>query len=256
MARECDCGFAPSRSSPVGTTGRRDGPGVSGVALARLGRHDEAQAAFKKALAQEPNRETPWLKPRTSPTRRDDTTRPSPCGGVPSPSAPCVRNITASWLLPCFRLATGAKPRKKAARPCVSARPIFRARELLVRCELRLKDREAALKEFRALLEFDPPNRDDLIRRFADPCARRRPKAVNRRPHSRRTVGAGKRGRCSSRNQISRVAAIAESDELHSPNGTTGEKISPLRPKKRSPRRTTALPSAAWNQNRQVREVD
>jgi hypothetical protein len=43
----------------------------------------------------------------------------------------------------------------------------LRARELLVRCELRLKDREGALKEFKALLEFDPPNRDDLIRRFA-----------------------------------------------------------------------------------------
>jgi hypothetical protein len=31
----------------------------------------------------------------------------------------------------------------------------------------RLKDREGALKEFKALREFDPPNRNDLIRRFA-----------------------------------------------------------------------------------------
>src|SRR5262245_8736290 len=41
----------------------------------------------------------------------------------------------------------------------------------------------------------------------------------------------------------------------HAPNGTTGGRISPLRPKKRRPRRTTASPSAAWNQNRQERAV-
>jgi tetratricopeptide (TPR) repeat protein len=42
----------------------------------------------------------------------------------------------------------------------------LKARELLIKCELRLKNHEAALKEFTTLLEFDPPNRDQLIRQY------------------------------------------------------------------------------------------
>jgi tetratricopeptide (TPR) repeat protein len=60
---------------------------------------------------------------------------------------------------------------REAATKCRAALRLspadLRARELLIRCELRLKDHEAALKEFQTLLEYDPPNRDELIRRFA-----------------------------------------------------------------------------------------
>ena len=64
-----------------------------------------------------------------------------------------------------------ARDWREAAEECRAAIRLspadLKARELLVKCVLRLKDQKTALKEFQTLLEFDPPNRDDLIRRFA-----------------------------------------------------------------------------------------
>jgi tetratricopeptide (TPR) repeat protein len=62
---------------------------------------------------------------------------------------------SAAAAVPLLEAALAARPDDVTAREC--------QRVALAR----LKDREGALKEFKALLEFDPPNRDDLIRRFA-----------------------------------------------------------------------------------------
>jgi tetratricopeptide (TPR) repeat protein len=60
----------------------------------------------------------------------------------------------------------------KESRAALQLNPAdLETRELLIRCELRLKNHEAALKEFETLLDFDPPDRAELIRRFA-PLAR------------------------------------------------------------------------------------
>ena len=91
---------------------------------------------------------------------------PSPTGGASSPSARGVRNITAGWPSALFQ-ARDWREAAKESRAALRLNPAdLKARELLIRCELRLKDHEAALKEFQTLLEFDPPNRDELIRRF------------------------------------------------------------------------------------------
>ena len=94
-----------------------------GVALARLGRHEQSQAAFRTALAREPNRESALADAADfadEAGRHDDAIA---YWRRASPSALGVRNITAGWLLPCSRLAIGAKPQRSAAPPSASARP-------------------------------------------------------------------------------------------------------------------------------------
>jgi tetratricopeptide (TPR) repeat protein len=63
-----------------------------------------------------------------------------------------------------------ARDWREATKECRAALRLIPAdllvRKLLVRCELRLGNHQAALKEFQTLLAFDPPNRDELLRRF------------------------------------------------------------------------------------------
>ena len=137
-----------------------------GVALARLGRHEQSQAAFQSALAREPNRESALA----------DAADFADAAGRHSDAIAYWRRVIAisPWRAEYHgRLAFAlfqARDWREAANECrVALRlsPVdLLARELLIRCELRLKDHEAALKEFQALLEFDPPNRAELMRRF------------------------------------------------------------------------------------------
>jgi tetratricopeptide (TPR) repeat protein len=54
-----------------------------------------------------------------------------------------------------------------ASREALRLNPgLLTARAWLVQCYLHLGDREAASREFQTLLSFDPPNRDELLRRF------------------------------------------------------------------------------------------
>jgi tetratricopeptide (TPR) repeat protein len=140
---------------------------VQGVALARLGRHVESQAAFRAALAREPNRESALAVAADyadEAGRHDDA------------SAYWRRAIAiCPWRAEYHgRLAYAlfqAGDWREAAKECRAALRLspadLRARELVIRCELRLRNHEAALKEFQTLLEFDPPDRDELIRRFS-----------------------------------------------------------------------------------------
>ena len=50
---------------------------------------------------------------------------------------------------------------------------LVQVRKWLVQCDLHLGNREAARQEFDALLRFDPPDRDELIRRFSSLAAPR-----------------------------------------------------------------------------------
>jgi Tfp pilus assembly protein PilF len=137
-----------------------------GVALARLGQHEQSQAAFRTALAREPNRESALA----------DAADFADDGGRHDDAIALWRRAIAINPWPAEyhgRLAYAlfqARDWREAAKECRAAlrlNPVEHlARELLIRCELRLKDHEAALKEFRTLLELDPSNRDQLIRRF------------------------------------------------------------------------------------------
>ena len=137
-----------------------------GLALERLGRPDEAMAAFRTALTAGPNQET---------TLACAAACADGAGRYDEAIAYWRRVIAISPLRAEFhgRLALAlyhardwgeaAKEIRAMLRLCP---PDTKARELLIKCELRLKDQAAALKEFKTLLEFDPPNRDQLIRQF------------------------------------------------------------------------------------------
>ena len=90
-----------------------------------------------------------------------------PTGAASSPSILGVNYTTRSWPVCCPKLRDwrGATDESRAAIRLNPAR--VQTRQLLVRCELHLKNPEAARKEFQTLLGFDPPNRDELIRWFA-----------------------------------------------------------------------------------------
>jgi Flp pilus assembly protein TadD len=137
-----------------------------GITLSRLGRHEEAMAAFRTALAAEPSRESALAGAAASfdtAGRHDDA------------AAYWRRAIAISpWRAEyhgrlSFALYQARDWREAAneSRTMLRLSPAdLKARELLIKCELRLKDHEAALKEFKTLLEFDPPNRDQLIRQY------------------------------------------------------------------------------------------
>jgi predicted CXXCH cytochrome family protein len=138
-----------------------------GLALARLGRHEQSQAAFQKALAWEPNRESALA---------DAADFADLAGRHADAIAYWRRAIAISpWRAKYrSRLALAlvqARDWRQAAIACRAALGLnpadLVARELLIRCELRLDNHAAARKEFQTLIQFDPPNRDALIRRFA-----------------------------------------------------------------------------------------
>ena len=137
-----------------------------GVALARLGRHEQSQAAFRTALAREPRRESALA---------DAADFADAAGRHDDAIAYWRRAIAISpWRAEYHgRLAFALFQARDWREAAIESRAAVRlspadllARELLVRCELRLKDHGAALKEFQTLLDFDPPNRNELIRRF------------------------------------------------------------------------------------------
>jgi tetratricopeptide (TPR) repeat protein len=135
-------------------------------ALGQLGRGDEAMAAFRKVLAQQPDRETAltgaaFLSARGRKTddaialwQRDIALNPWRSEYHAELAAVLFQN--RDW--------------RRAALACREALRLNpanqEARKLLVRCELRLQDRDAAQREFQTLLGFDPPDRDELLRWF------------------------------------------------------------------------------------------
>jgi tetratricopeptide (TPR) repeat protein len=138
-----------------------------GVALARLGRHKESQVAFQTVLAKDPNRETALAEAADFADEAGRHDEAIALWRRAIAISPLRSEYHGKLALALFQ-ARNWREAEKESRVAMRLSPAdLRARELLVRCELRLKDRVAALKEFKALLEFDPPNRDDLIRRFA-----------------------------------------------------------------------------------------
>ena len=137
-----------------------------GVALGRLGRYNEATAAFQRALAHTPNQETTLA-----------------CAAAGADKAGRHDDAIAYWRRVIAISPWRAEYHGRLAFALYQARdwseaaqesramlrlnpPDLKARELLIKCELRRKDHQAALKEFKTLLDFDPPNRDQLIRQF------------------------------------------------------------------------------------------
>jgi Flp pilus assembly protein TadD len=138
-----------------------------GFALGELGRGEEALAALRTALARQPSRESALaaaahLAARLG--RRDDAIA---WWRRAIAIAPWQSRYHAA-LAPLLFQARDWRGAADACREALRLNPPnLQARELLVRCALRLHDRETAGREFQTLLGFDPPNGEELVRSFS-----------------------------------------------------------------------------------------
>ncbi len=140
---------------------------AKGFALGQLGRGEEALAAFRTALTQEPNRESALMGAGFLASR----------GGRRQEAldfwnrAVAVDPWRSDYRAELASLHFQARDWHAATQACREALRLnpanLEVRKLLVRCDLRLQDPEAARREFQTLLGFDPPDRDELIRWFA-----------------------------------------------------------------------------------------
>jgi tetratricopeptide (TPR) repeat protein len=144
-----------------------------GVALGRLGRHGKSQAAFREALAREPDRESTLAEAAEYAAGAGKSEDAIALWRRVMAISPWRATYHAEFAAALFQ----ARDWREAAEECRVALRLNSAdlavRRLLIRCELRLKDQDAASRELRTLLEFDPPDRAELIRRFG-PASRDR----------------------------------------------------------------------------------
>jgi tetratricopeptide (TPR) repeat protein len=152
-----------------------DPPGweAKGFALSQIGRTKEALAAFRMALAKEPDRESALTGAAEIAAHGgylDDA-----IGYWQRAIAICPwrSDYHAELALLYFERRSWSAA-ALASRNALQLNPAdLEIRKLLVRCYLRLGDREAARTEFTTLLAFDPADRNDLLEQFA-PLARPR----------------------------------------------------------------------------------
>jgi Flp pilus assembly protein TadD len=137
------------------------------IALGRLGRAKEALTAFQTALIQDPNRESVLLEAAQLAAQ---------VGLRKDAIAYWKRVITinpwrSDYLAELARFDSLERDWHAAAQACQNALRLnpteLDVRKLLVRCYLRLGDPQAARREFKNLLDFDPPDKDELVRWFA-----------------------------------------------------------------------------------------
>ena len=136
------------------------------MALGRLGRHEESLAAFGTALEREPNRESALSDAATYAGKAGRRDLAIAYWRRVIAISPWRAEYHAQLAIELFR-AREWREAAKENRAALDLNPAdLEARQLLVRCELRLKDLEAARKEFQTLMGFDFPQRDELIRWF------------------------------------------------------------------------------------------
>lgn len=141
------------------------------VALGRLRRFKESLAAFQTTLSREPDRETALAEAAeyaAGAGRRDEAIAYLRHAIALSPWRAVYHANLAEALFQDHQWREAADQGRAALRLNPSD---LEARRLLVRSELRLGNREAALQAFQTLVDFDPPDRTELLRWFA-PLAR------------------------------------------------------------------------------------
>ena len=139
---------------------------AEGIVLGRLGRLADGLAAFRAALARAPDTESALagaanLADRLG--RRDEAIADVRRAIARSPWRASTMPI---WPPSASRRATG-EARSRPAGMRLRLNPMdLESRKRLVRALLHAGDRSAAREEFRILLDFDPPDRAELFRRF------------------------------------------------------------------------------------------
>ncbi len=139
---------------------------AKGALLGQLKRFEDSRSAFRNALAREPNREPSLVGAADVAAwagRRDDAIADLRRAIAVNPWRAAYRSDLAAL---CFDRRDWPAA-TAACRDALRLNPAdVETRKLLVRGLLRLEDIESARAEFRILLGFDPPDRDELIRRF------------------------------------------------------------------------------------------
>ena len=140
---------------------------AKGFALGRLNRFEEGLAAFRTALSREPDRESAIVGAADLAVRSGR--REEAIAGFRHAIA--LNPWRAAY---CTDLAAVCFDRRDWTAAAAACREALRldpthleTRTILVRSELHLGNLEAARAEFQTLLGFDPPDRAELIRRFA-----------------------------------------------------------------------------------------
>jgi Flp pilus assembly protein TadD len=137
-------------------------------ALSQLGRHDEGLRAYLTVLAEDPQRETALAGAATLASRarrRQDSIAywrqaiaVNPWRSDYHGDLARVQLLAGDWL-----------GTIEASREALRLNPFdLEVRKCLVQALIKLGDHAHAREEFHTLLEFDPPDRDELVRRFHD----------------------------------------------------------------------------------------
>ena len=139
---------------------------AKGFALDLLRRGEDGLGAFRKALAIEPHREsslTGAAYVAAQAGHRDDSIAYWQRAIAINP----WRSDYRAELATVYFQSRDWRGAASACREALRLNPAnLEVRRLLVRCELRLGDPQAARAEFEALMAFDPPDRDELLRWF------------------------------------------------------------------------------------------
>ena len=138
-----------------------------GEVLGRLGRPAEGLAAYKRAISQSPTRQTAlegagFLSFKAGRNKDAIEFWKQAINVNPWRSDYHAELAAAALRLRDWRASAGAC--REALRLNPTLVPV---RKWLVMCELQLGNREDARRELETLLGFDPPDRDELLRRFS-----------------------------------------------------------------------------------------
>jgi predicted CXXCH cytochrome family protein len=142
---------------------------AKGYALNQLNRNEEALAAFLAALAEEPDRESAVIGAAFAAVgagagRREEAITHLRRAIAIDP----WRSDCRAALAPLYFQGRDWSAAAAACQDALRLNPAdVLTRKLLVRCYLRLGNSEAARSEFQTLLGFNPPDREELLRRFA-----------------------------------------------------------------------------------------
>jgi tetratricopeptide (TPR) repeat protein len=140
---------------------------AKGFALGLHGRGKEGLAAFRTALTLEPGREGALTGAAYLAVRAGEREAAADYWRRAIAISPWRSDYRAE-LAPIYFQIRDWRAAADTCRGALRLNPAnLEIRKLLVRCELRLGDPQAARREFETLLGFDLPDRDDLLRRFA-----------------------------------------------------------------------------------------
>ncbi len=159
---------AISKLEPALKTNHHDPAGweAHAIALGELGRKGESLAAWREAVAQAPMSETATSGMAAAAQAVGDRELAVASWRKAVAIAPLRSEYRAGLASALFETRDWSGAATESRRALELNPADLETRQLLTRCLLRLGDQAAAREQFGVLLDFDPPDRADLLRRF------------------------------------------------------------------------------------------